>query len=151
MGRTLGLDVGTRTIGLAVSDELGWTAQGLPTLARRGLAADLAALREVAREWDVERVVVGLPRNMNGSIGPQAQSVLDFAAQVKEAVGVPVVTWDERLSSVAAERTLLEADLSRKKRRAAVDRLAAVFILQGYLDRQAAVRVRRDGPADEPD
>lgn len=151
MGRTLGLDVGTRTIGMAVSDDLGWTAQGLSTLARRGLAADLEALRAVAREWGVERVVVGLPRNMDGTLGPQATSVLEFAERLKEALGLPVVTWDERLSTVAAERTLIEADVSRKKRRAVVDMLAAVFILQGYLDRQAAKRARHEEPADEPD
>ncbi len=151
MGRTLGLDVGTKTIGVAVSDEMGWTAQGLSTLARRGLAADLEALRRLAAEWDVERVVIGLPKNMNGTLGPQAAAVLEFAEAVKAALGLPVVTWDERLSTVAANRALLEGDVSRRKRKAVVDTVAAALILQGYLDRQAAIRASRQRPADEPD
>lgn len=151
MGRTLGLDVGTKTIGVAVSDEMGWTAQGVCTLARRGRDADLTALRRLAEEWGAERIVVGLPRNMDGSIGPAARSVLEFADAVKAALGLPVVTWDERLSTVAATRTLLEADVSRRRRKAVVDKLAAVFILQGYLDRQAALRAARERPADDAD
>jgi putative Holliday junction resolvase len=151
MGRILGLDVGTKGIGVAVSDELGWTAQGLHTLGRRGLDADLAALGALAREHDVERVVVGLPRNMNGTLGPQAEYVLEFAEQLKAALGLPVVTWDERLTTVAANRVLLEADVSRKKRKALVDTVAAVLILQGYLDRQASLRAERERPADEPE
>lgn len=151
MARVLGLDVGTKTIGVAVSDEMGWTAQGVTTLARRGRDADLAALRRLAEEWGVERIVVGLPRNMDGSIGPAARSVLEFADAVKAALGLPVVTWDERLSTVAATRTLLEADVSRRRRKAVVDKLAAVFILQGYLDRQAALRAARERPADDAD
>lgn len=151
MARILGLDVGTKTIGVAVSDEMGWTAQGVATLARRGRDADLAALRRLAEEWGVERIVVGLPRNMDGSLGPAARSVLEFADAVKAALGLPVVTWDERLSTVAATRTLLEADVSRRRRKAVVDKLAAVFILQGYLDRQAALRAARERPADDAD
>ncbi len=151
MVRILGLDVGTKTIGVAVSDEMGWTAQGVTTLARRGRDADLAALRRLAEEWGVERIVVGLPRNMDGSLGPAARSVLEFADAVKVALGLPVVTWDERLSTVAATRTLLEADVSRRRRKAVVDKLAAVFILQGYLDRQAALRAARERPADDAD
>lgn len=151
MRRTLGLDVGAKTIGVAVSDEMGWTAQGVSTLARRGLDADLAALRRLAGEWDAERIVVGLPRNMNGSLGPAARSVLEFAEAVRSALGLPVTTWDERLSTVAATRTLLEADVSRRRRRRVIDKLAAVFILQGYLDRQAALRTARERPADDAD
>ncbi len=149
MGRTLGLDIGAKTIGVAVSDELGWTAQGVTTLARRGLDADLAAIRRLVEEWTVERIVVGLPRNMDGSIGPAARAVLEFAETLKRALGLPVVTWDERLSTVAATRTLLAADVSRRRRRTVVDKLAAVFILQGYLDRQAALRAAREQPADD--
>jgi putative holliday junction resolvase len=151
MARTLGLDLGTKTIGVAVSDEMGWTAQGVGTLPRRGGGADLETLRRLAREWDAERIVIGLPRNMNGTLGPAAAAVLEFADRVKAGLGLPVVTWDERLSTVAAERTLREADVSRRKRRQVVDTLAAVFILQGYLDRQATRRARRERPADEPD
>lgn len=151
MGRTLGLDVGSKTIGVAVSDEMGWTAQGLSTLTRRGLPADLEALRGLARKWEVDRIVIGLPRNMNGTLGPQAARVLGFAEAVKDALGLPVVMWDERLSTVAANRALLEADVSRKKRKAVVDTVAAALILQGYLDRQASIRATREGPTDEPD
>lgn len=151
MGRTLGLDVGTRTIGVAVSDEMGWTAQGLSTVRRRGTGADLDALRRLAAEWDVERIVIGLPKNMNGTLGPQAALVLEFAEAVKAALGLPVVTWDERLSTVAANRALLEADVSRRKRKAVVDTVAAALILQGYLDRQASIRASRRRPVDEPD
>ncbi|HWP34392.1 MAG TPA: Holliday junction resolvase RuvX [Thermodesulfobacteriota bacterium] len=151
MGRVLGLDVGSKTIGVAVSDEFGWTAQGLTTLARTGREADVAAVRRLVEAWGAERVVVGLPRNMDGSIGPAARAVLEFAEALGAALPVPVVTWDERLTTAAATRTLLEAGLSRRRRRRVVDTLAATFILQGYLDRQAALRAEAERPADEPD
>lgn len=129
-----GLDVGDRRIGVAVSDEMGWTAQGLEVLTRSQLAADLEALRACLAPYEPSTIVVGLPKNMNGTIGPQAEKVLAFARAVESALGVPVVMWDERLSTVGAERVLLEADLSRAKRRKVIDKAAAVFILQGYLD-----------------
>jgi putative Holliday junction resolvase len=132
--RTLGLDVGTKTIGVAVSDGLGLTAQGVTTVRRTSLKADLAALTALAREHEVERVVVGLPLNMDGSEGPRAEASRKFADTVSQALGVPVEFWDERLSTVAATRTLLEADVSRARRREVIDQVAAQFILQGWLD-----------------
>ena len=129
-----GLDVGDRRIGVAISDEKGWTAQALQVLTRTNLDADLAALGTCFSPYAPSSIVIGLPKNMNGTIGPQAEKVLDFARRVEGALGISVVMWDERLSTVGAERTLLEADLSRAKRRKVIDRAAAAFILQGYLD-----------------
>jgi putative Holliday junction resolvase len=129
-----GLDVGDRRIGVAISDEKGWTAQALQVLTRTNLDADLAALKTCFSPYAPSSIVIGLPKNMNGTIGPQAEKVLDFARLVEGALGIPVVMWDERLSTVGAERVLLEADLSRAKRRKVIDRAAAAFILQGYLD-----------------
>jgi putative Holliday junction resolvase len=133
-----GLDVGDRRIGVAISDELGWTAQGLCVVTRTNLAADLEALRTLFAEYGPTVIVVGLPKNMNGTIGPQAEKVMAFARALEEALGVPIELWDERLSTVGAERALLDADLSRAKRRKVIDKAAAVFILQGYLDGRAA-------------
>ncbi|MFL5356846.1 Holliday junction resolvase RuvX [Archangium sp.] len=132
--RTLGLDFGTKTIGVAASDALGLTAQTVTTIRRTSLKADLAALGELVREYEVERFVVGLPLNMDGSEGPRAEATRKFADILTQALGLPVELWDERLSTVAAQRTLLEADLSRAKRREVIDQLAAQFILQGWLD-----------------
>ena len=132
-----GLDVGERRIGVAVSDELGWTAQGLGVITRTGLEHDLKMLGARFAPYAPSTIVVGLPRNMNGSEGPQAKKARTFAARVEAALGVATVLWDERLSTVAAERVLLEADMSRAKRRRVIDKLAAVVILQGYLDRLA--------------
>jgi putative Holliday junction resolvase len=132
--RTMGLDVGTKTIGVAVSDGLGLTAQAITTVRRTNLKADLAALAELVREHEVSRLVVGLPLNMDGSEGPRAEASRKFADTASTALNVPVEFWDERLSTVAAERTLLEADLSRAKRRQVIDQVAAQFILQGWLD-----------------
>jgi putative holliday junction resolvase len=129
-----GLDVGDRRIGVAISDEKGWTAQGLHVLTRTSLAADLAALRASFAPYEPSAIVVGLPKNMNGTLGPQAEKAMAFAREVEAALGIPTVLWDERLSTVGAERALLEADLSRAKRRKVIDKAAAVFILQGYLD-----------------
>lgn len=137
--RVLALDLGGRRIGLAISDELGWTAQGLPTLERGTLSIDLTRLREIVSEYHIRKVIVGLPRNMNGSLGPQAGRVLEFIESLKNRLKLEVIPWDERLTTVAAERVLLEADLSRAKRRKKVDQVAAVLILQGYLDNRRMV------------
>jgi len=140
--RIMALDVGTKRIGVAVSDPLGWTAQGLTVLQREPetrLWEDMAAL---LREYDVGEIVVGYPKNMDGTIGPRAREAEAFAEQVQRRFQRPVTLWDERLTTVAAERSLLEADLSRKKRRQAVDQLAAVLILQSYLQARG---VRHDG------
>ncbi len=138
--RVLGLDVGSKTIGIAVSDELGIIAQGVSTLKRKGLQQDIAELRTIVENKGIEKIVIGLPKNMNDTLGPSAKMVLSFMGVLKRAVSVPIVTWDERLSTVAAERVLIEADMSRKKRKRVVDKVAALLILQGYLDSQARLR-----------
>ena len=134
MKRIVGLDVGSKTIGVAVSDELGLFAHPRATLARVGMRGDVAAVADwVAREG-ADRVVVGLPLTLEGEIGPRAKRVLVFVEALRGGLAVPVETWDERFSTAAVERTLVEADLSRKKRKEVVDRGAAAFILQGWLD-----------------
>ena len=132
--RILALDLGARRIGMAVSDELGWTAHGLATLERVGPKKDIVRLREIVAEQNVRKLVVGLPRNMDGSLGPQARLVLEFIETLKNKLRLEVIPWDERLTTQAAERVLIEADMSRAKRRKKVDQVAAVLILQGYLD-----------------
>jgi len=131
----MGLDVGEKTIGVAVSDPLGWTAQGVTTLKRgESLEDDLKALEGLVKEYGVDKLVVGLPRNMNGSLGAQAEKIQAFSRAAEEFLGLTVVLWDERLTTVEAERLLVRADLSRCRRKRIVDRLAAVLILQSYLD-----------------
>lgn len=132
--RILALDVGEKRIGLAVSDPLGITAQGLGVLIRQNPEADLARLQEVARKWQVQEIVVGFPRHLDGRPGEQAAAILELARTLGAALGVPVATWDERLTTVEADRILLEADLSRRRRRRVVDQVAAVLILQSYLE-----------------
>ncbi|MDP2273034.1 MAG: Holliday junction resolvase RuvX [Archangium sp.] len=134
--RALGLDLGTKTIGLAVSDELGITAQGLTTLERRGPRKDLEALAERVTEFTIDRFVIGLPLNMDGSEGPRAEFTRKFGTGLEEATKLPVIYWDERLTSVAAHRALSEIGASRKKRKEVIDQVAAVLILQGWLDSQ---------------
>ena len=132
--RILALDVGTKRIGLAVSDPLGITAQGLEVLTRKDRASDLERLVQVAREWRVQLVVVGLPRHMDGRLGSSAPQILELVEILQKTLGVEVVTWEERLTTVEAERVLIQADVSRRRRRQVVDQLAAVLILQNYLD-----------------
>ncbi|MEM6622241.1 MAG: Holliday junction resolvase RuvX [Pseudomonadota bacterium] len=136
-GALMGLDPGTRTIGVAVSDGLQMTATALETIQRRRFKADAARLAEIAQHRTIAGVVIGLPLNMDGSEGPRCQSARAFARNVLQALDLPVVLWDERLSTVAAERTLLQADTSRRKRAEVIDAMAAQFILQGALDRLA--------------
>ena len=130
----MALDVGTKRIGVAMSDELFLTAQGADTIYRNSLDADLGKIKRVAEENSVGEIVVGLPINMNGTYGPKAKEVLEFMSNLTKLVTIPVKTWDERLSTVAAERVLLAADVSRAKRKRVTDKLAAQVILQGYLD-----------------
>ena len=133
--RIMGLDVGERRIGVAVSDELMLTAQGQCVVDSRGIANDIARLGDMIREKEITHLVLGLPRNMNGTFGPMAEKVRDFGRQLAEKnLGIQLEYWDERLTTTAAQRTLLEADLSRKRRRKVVDKVAAVLILQNYLD-----------------
>ncbi|MBW1823411.1 MAG: Holliday junction resolvase RuvX [Deltaproteobacteria bacterium] len=138
--KILGLDVGSKTIGVAVSDELGIIAQGVTTLKRKGVNHDITQLLKVIEEQRAEKVVVGLPKNMNGSLGQSAKMVLTLLEELEKSVDIPVITWDERLSTVAAERALLEADMSRKKRKKVIDKVAALIILQGYLDNQKRMK-----------
>jgi len=134
MTRILGLDVGDKTLGIAVSDELALTAQGVTVRQRTRLAEDLAYLRDLLQHYNVHEVVVGLPKNMDGSLGPQAQKTLAFIERVRESLAVPVMAWDERLTTQQAERVLLEADTSRRRRKQVRDKLAAQLILQAYLE-----------------
>ena len=142
MRRCMGLDVGDKTVGVAVSDALGLTAQGVTTVERRSWAADLGALQEIAREYEVAQLVVGLPLNMDGTEGPRCVISRAFATRAAEALGVPVDLWDERLSTAEVQRVLIAADVSRKKRKQVVDKLAAQVILQGWLEAQAAKDAR---------
>ena len=137
MKRILGLDVGDKTLGVAVSDELGWTAQGVTVRQRSSLAADMVFLRDTCALYEVAAIVVGLPRNMDGSLGSQAQKTLAFIEHLRRASALPVIAWDERLTTQAAERALLETNASRRRRKAVRDRLAAQFILQSYLEWRA--------------
>ncbi|EGP7362596.1 TPA: Holliday junction resolvase RuvX [Listeria monocytogenes] len=134
--RIMGLDVGSKTVGVAISDPLGWTAQGVETIQidenRKQFGYD--RVKELVLEYEVEKAVVGLPKNMNNTIGPRAESSKIYAEVLEARIGLPVVLWDERLTTSAAERTLIEADVSRKKRKEVIDKLAAVMILQSYLD-----------------
>lgn len=134
MKRTLGLDVGDKTLGVAVSDELGLTAQGVTVRRRSSSADDMAFLREMCVSYDLAAIVVGMPKNMDGSLGSQAKKTLQFIERARQACAVPVIAWDERLTTQAAERALLETNATRRRRKAVRDRLAAQFILQSYLD-----------------
>ncbi|NLP18225.1 MAG: Holliday junction resolvase RuvX [Firmicutes bacterium] len=134
--RLLGLDWGDKAIGVSVSDPLRLTAQGVAVIKRRGIEKDLEELRELCNHFQVERIVLGLPISMDGSRGKQVEKVEGFAALIEERLKIPVTFWDERLTTAAAERTLLKADVARRKRRQVIDKMAAVLILQGYLDRQ---------------
>lgn len=132
--RILALDPGTKRIGIALSDELRWTAQPLETYERRTLEADLAHIRALVTLHDVGEVVTGLPIRLSGEIGPEARRVQEFIAQLQAVLAVPVIAWDERLTSKAAEQFLIEAAVSRKKRKGTVDRVAAALLLQSYLE-----------------
>ncbi len=136
--RIMGLDIGEKTIGVAISDELGLIAQGLKTIIRKGSEEDFSEIRNLIASYQIQKIVVGLPKNMNGTLGKQAESVLLWIKELKERFSIPVVVWDERLSTVEATKTLLQADLSRVKRKRVINQLAASIILQGYLDRKRA-------------
>lgn len=132
--RNMGLDVGEVRIGIALSDQTGLIAQSHATLERSGWDRDLAYLAEIAETHEVDRFVVGNPLNLDGSSGRQAERARDFADRLQEATGLPVVLWDERFTSLSAEKILIEAGVRRKKRRKAIDRMAAAIMLQSYLD-----------------
>ena len=135
--RILGLDYGSKTVGVAVSDPLGLTAQGVETIWRKQenkLRQTLARIEELISEYQVERIILGYPKNMNNTIGERAEKSLEFQQMLERRTGLPVIMWDERLTTVAANRTLMEASVRRENRKQYMDKLAAVFILQGYLD-----------------
>ena len=136
MKRYLALDIGDKTIGIAVSDLLGLTAQGVETIRRTTVEADIVRLSELMTAYETNAIVAGLPKNMNGTEGPRAALVREFMETVQQSCPeTEIFFWDERLSTVAAERFLREADMSRKKRSKVIDKMAAVYILQGFLDR----------------
>lgn len=135
--KILGLDVGSKTVGVAISDLMGWTAQGLDTLRINEELEDygIEQLVTIIKENNVGSVVIGLPKNMNNSIGFRGEASLRYKELLKESLpDIEIIMWDERLSTMAAERSLLEADVSRQKEKKVIDKMAAVFILQGYLD-----------------
>ncbi|KKB43554.1 Holliday junction resolvase RuvX [Bacillus thermotolerans] len=136
--RVMGLDVGSKTIGIAISDELGWTAQGIETIRidEENNNFGLDRIERLCGQYEVGKFVVGLPKNMNNTIGPRGEASQAFAEKLEKRFSLPVVLWDERLTTMAAERVLLEADVSRKKRKKVIDKMAAVMILQGFLDSQ---------------
>ena len=138
-GPLMGLDLGTRTIGVAVSDGLRISATALEVVRRTRFSADAARLEEIIAGRGIAAIVLGLPRNMDGSEGPRCQSTRAFARNLAARIDLPIAFWDERLSTVAAERALLAADSSRKRRREVIDKVAAAFILQGALDRLAVL------------
>jgi len=135
--RVLGLDVGDVLIGVAVSDPSKIIAQGLVSVTRRNIKTDLEAVKCLLEQYEVEEIVVGLPKMLDGELGIQAQKVLRFVESLKTAVEIPIMMWDERFTTVSANRTLIEANMSRRKRKKVVDKLAAIIILQGYLDAHA--------------
>lgn len=133
-GRILAIDYGSRRMGMAVSDPLGITAQGLETLGRKSKRKDFARLQEVLRNYEVKEIVLGYPLRMSGEAGPQSEKVAKFARELRQEFNLPVHLWDERLTSAEANRLLRDAELSIEKRARAVDRIAAVLILQAFLD-----------------
>lgn len=135
--RVMGLDYGSKTVGVAMSDPLGITAQGIETIERKEenkLRKTLARIEELVKEYEVEKIVLGFPKNMNNTIGERAEKSLELKAMLERRIGIPVIMWDERLTTVEAERTLMESNVRRENRKKYVDKIAAVFILQGYLD-----------------
>ncbi|CCJ34632.1 Holliday junction resolvase RuvX [Caloramator australicus] len=133
--RILGLDIGEKRIGIALSDPLGWIAQSLKTLERKSIKNDVEEIIKIINDYQVEKVVVGLPKNMNGTLGESGQKVMNFCEKLLEKINIELIYEDERLTTMAAEKVLIDADLSRKKRKGVIDSLAATFILQTYLDR----------------
>lgn len=135
--RVMGLDYGSKTVGVAISDALLVTAQGIETIERKEenkLRRTLARIEELVKEYEVDRIVLGFPKNMNNTLGERAQKTLEFQAMLERRTQLPVTLWDERLTTVEAERTLIESGVRREERKKFVDKIAAVFILQGYLD-----------------
>jgi putative Holliday junction resolvase len=135
--RIMGLDYGERRIGVAMSDLFGWTAQGVEVIDQKQVKDVMGHIAELIKQYEVESIVVGLPKNMNGTIGPSGDYCIAFAEQLRQTLSISVDLWDERLTTVAAERALLEADVSRSKRKLVIDKMAAAILLQNYLDSRA--------------
>lgn len=135
MERIMGLDVGDKTIGVAISDPLLLTAQGYKTISRESNKKDIKEIEDIIKEYNITKIIVGLPKNMNNTIGIQGEKVLNFVEKLKRRIKVEIVLEDERLTTVSAERILLEGDVSRKNRKKIIDKVAATYILQNYLDR----------------
>ena len=134
--RIIGLDYGTKTVGVAISDALGITAQGLETITHKEankLRKTLARIEAIIEEYEVEQIVLGFPKNMDNSVGERAQDCQNFAEMLERRTGLPVVLWDERLTTVSADKVLMESGVRREQRKEHIDQIAAVFILQGYL------------------
>ncbi len=136
--RIMGLDVGSKTIGVAISDALGWTAQGIETVKidEENEEFGIDRIRELVLQYGVTEFVVGFPKNMNNTIGPRGEASQAYAKLLEDTFSMPVTLWDERLTTMAAERLLIEADVRRKNRKKVIDKMAAVMILQGFLDRK---------------
>ena len=132
--RIMGIDYGEKRFGIALSDPLGITAQGLPTVERTSIQEDIKKIINIIQEKEVQEIVVGLPKHLNNTLGDKAKEVLNFIDTLKQHINIPIKTFDERFSTVRANRAMLEGDLSRKKRKERVDMIAAQLILQGYLD-----------------
>ncbi|SOC36375.1 Holliday junction resolvase RuvX [Ureibacillus acetophenoni] len=139
--RVMGLDVGSKTVGIAISDALGWTAQGIETIQINEDEGEfgIERIKQLVKEYAVTEFVVGLPKNMNNTIGPRGEASEQYKKLLEETFQLPVKLWDERLTTMAAERMLIEADVSRKKRKKVIDKMAAVMILQGYLDSRGSI------------
>lgn len=139
--RIMGLDVGSKTIGVAISDALGWIAQGIETIKIDEEAGELGIerIKELVQQYEVTEFVVGYPKNMNNTVGPRGEASEKYKQLLEQTFQLPVTLWDERLTTMAAERMLIDADVSRKKRKKVIDKMAAVMILQGYLDSKGTV------------
>jgi len=134
MERILGLDLGDKTIGVAVSDLLQLTAQGITTIRRESKKKDFQTLGDIINDYTIKKIVIGLPKNMNNTIGPQGEKTIDFGEKLKKRFNLEIIYMDERLTTVAAERILIEGDIRREKRKKLIDKVAATYILQSYLD-----------------
>ena len=132
--RIIGLDLGDKTIGVAVSDPSGLIAQCIKTIKRKNIKYDIDEIIKIVNEYNAEKIVMGLPKNMNGTMGPSSQKVIEFSEKIKKHIDIEIIFQDERLTTVSAQRILIEADLSREKRKKVVDAVAATYILQTYLD-----------------
>ncbi len=137
MNRIMGLDVGDKTIGVAISDPLLFTAQGLKTIKRESNKKDIKEIEDIIKEYNINKIVIGFPKNMNNTVGPQGEKVLSFVDKLKKRIKIEIILEDERLTTIAAERTLIEGDVSRRNRKKVIDKIAATYILQTYLDRKA--------------